>query len=212
MQPDLGHGKHLGGMARRKGRVEPEDPALGAVACEALHGVRGAKSAAAGRVGRGRNDVGAQGDGVRNRGQSGLQARRQLREQRVSMGRSSAGQRRRASQGGARGTGSGRNAALGGQNAGGGLYPGIIFRHFNIIFGFRRGVAARHRLAARPRWARPRGRGRWGQRRRRATRPSASTPGSISAQPAGSGTTAAVSTPLRCTRQKPPFWSLALTS
>lgn len=140
MQPDLGHGKHLGGMARRKGRVEPEDPALGAVACEALHGVRGAKSAAAGRVGRGRNDVGAQGDGVRNRGQSGLQARRQLREQRVSMGRSSAGQRRRASQGGARGTGSGsgRSAALGGQNAGGGLYPGIIFRLFNIIFGFRR--------------------------------------------------------------------------
>src|SRR5688572_28326216 len=75
LQPTLGDGKQLGGIARRKGRDRPEHPAVAALALRALDRERSAETAAVGRVCRGRNDVLAHGNSFTwNRSQSVAQA------------------------------------------------------------------------------------------------------------------------------------------
>jgi hypothetical protein len=75
LQPTLGDGKQLGGIARRKRHDRPKHPAVAALAPRALDRERSAEAAAVGRVCRGRNDVLAHGNGFTwNRSQSVAQA------------------------------------------------------------------------------------------------------------------------------------------
>ena len=63
LQPALGDGKKPGSFARGEGFVKTEHAAVAAVALGAMDREGGAKAAAVGGVCRGRNDVGAHGNG-----------------------------------------------------------------------------------------------------------------------------------------------------
>ena len=63
LQPALRDGKKPCGFARGEGFVKAEHAAVAAVALGAMHREGGAKAAAVGGVCRGRNDVGAPGNG-----------------------------------------------------------------------------------------------------------------------------------------------------